>query len=84
MRDYDVLAGQYDDLAENWAARGAEINRLRAENAHLRAALLAVEWTHAYPAMGDAWCIWCSNIKPFGHRADCARQIALGLVEVAQ
>ena len=82
MRDYDVLAGQYDDLAENWAARGAEINRLRAENARLRTALLAVEWVDSeslYP-----YCAWCSCRSDNGHASDCARQIALGLLEVAQ
>jgi hypothetical protein len=53
---------------------------LLAEVERLRAALLAVEW--AGGDIGDRdWdlCPWCGNYRPDGHRADCQRQLALGL-----
>lgn len=53
----------------------------RSEVARLRAALLAVEWIEGGFV---TWCQWCQQAKKFGHAPDCARQLALGLEEVAQ
>jgi len=72
-------------MSDNWGidnlgARRAErfVIALQVENAKLRAALLAVEWAEM-----ERCCPWCSMPMSAGeHRADCARQIALGIVDV--
>jgi hypothetical protein len=56
----------------------SEIERLNAENARLRATLEAVEWVVVEGA-GFKACPWCEMTVEQGHRADCARQIALGI-----
>jgi hypothetical protein len=42
-------------------------------------ALMAVEWSAS--EAGPEWdeCPWCRNYRRDGHRADCQRQLALGL-----
>lgn len=44
-------------------------------------ALMAVEWSAS--EAGPEWdeCPWCRNYRRDGHRADCQRQLALGLAE---
>lgn len=56
------------------------MQKLQAEVKRLRAALLAVEWDGN--GIGDHnWdlCPWCGNYRLGGHRADCQRQLALGV-----
>ena len=78
----DILRSQNESLRKTIVAHGLRITDLQAEVARLRTALLAVEWVDSeslYP-----YCAWCSCRSDNGHASDCARQIALGLLEVAQ
>jgi len=49
----------------------AEIERLEAEAAAMRAALETAEWGP------QGYCCFCGNHRDDGHRADCSRQLAL-------
>jgi hypothetical protein len=60
---------------------GEEIATLQAEVARLRAALEAVEWAcEGYDHDEIGFCPWCGwRENAHRHRADCQRQLALGL-----
>ena len=52
-------------------------NCLRSEVERLRVALAAVEWIDQDD--GEMVCPWCHADTTDGHRADCQRQLALGV-----
>lgn len=60
-----------------------ERNEEREKVARLHSALLAVEWVYSGSVEWNEICPWCERDKTdkHGHRSDCARQIALGIVE---
>ena len=80
--DFEELLAEVERLRaglEQWQQIAAE---WKAEADRLRATLEAVEWSgppHTWIDERDEWCMWCGNYRPDGHRADCHRQIALGV-----
>ncbi len=65
------VAGHNKHCVHNYGKRQprTELADLRAENAKLRAALMAV--TPGCRAPGTCWCEWSRNLKQFGHSYAC-------------
>jgi hypothetical protein len=72
----DQLDVALDNLARKIGGDQREMDRLRAENSHLRAVLRQVEWE--LDDTENPYCPWCEEPMTSGHAANCPRQLALG------